>query len=89
MTIGNWLALAGIIAPIVGAMLWHIIRDHEIQSRHSTEIERLKTDVGDHDTGMRGQLHKHSNLIGRVQAVAFFIGNKLKLSIMKDLDEDK
>lgn len=89
MNVSDWIAICAVVIPIIGAIIVHVIRDHGIQSRHDAEISRIKEDIGTHDSGMRGQVHEHARFIGRLQGVVYFIGQKLKLDVMKDIDDDK
>jgi hypothetical protein len=87
MTPEFWLGLAGLGVTIGGWLLWHVIRDHETQSNLKARVERIEQDVGTHETGLRGEMHRQVNLIGRLRAIVYFIGKKLNLDIMKDLDD--
>ena len=89
MTPEFWLALAGIAVTLIiaigGGLVAHIRHDERREAR-LTQVER---EIGTHDTGLRGELHRQVNLLGRLRAVVYFIGRSLKLDIMKDLDDDK
>lgn len=84
-----WLGLTGILVTLLiaigGGLIAHIRHDERRESRLS-QVER---EIGTHETGIRGELHRQVNLIGRLRAIVYFIGEKLKLDVMKDLDDDK
>jgi hypothetical protein len=84
-----WLGVAGIVVTLTlaigGGLIAHVRHDERRESR-LTQVER---EIGDHDSGIRGELHKQVNLLSRLRAVVYFIGRALKLDVMKDLDDDK
>lgn len=85
-----WIGIiAGIVIPIVGWIIYHALHDREVQSDLKSRVARIERDIGDHDSGMRGHIHSIARELGKVKAVAYFIGRKLKLDVMKDLDDDK
>jgi hypothetical protein len=81
--------LIGAVVIIGGAIIGHAVHDAYKQGRMELDIERLKQDVGTHEDGLRGAVHKHANMLSRLRAVIYFIGRKLNLDVMKDLDDDK
>lgn len=89
MTPEFWLGLAGLAVTIGGWLLLHVIRDHETQSNLKARVDRIEKDIGSHETGMRGQIHENTNMLGRLRAIVYFIARKMNLDIMKDLDGDK
>jgi hypothetical protein len=85
-----WIAvIAGIILPIVAWSVYHALHDREVQSDLRSRVARIETEIGTHETGLRGRTHEHANMIGRLRAIVYFIGKKLNLDIMNDLDDDK
>lgn len=100
MTPEFWLGLAGLGVTIAiasaGALVAHSRRDDTRYSELKNDItdakgriERIEEDIGTHDSGMRGQVHKVANMLGQVRAVTFFIAKKLNVEVMKDLDDEK
>lgn len=87
MTPQFWLGVAGLVLPIVGWLIYHVMHDREVQSDLKARVHRIEQDIGTRDTGITGSLHRHGNLIGRLQGVLEFIMSKLKLSIKSDDDE--
>lgn len=82
-----WIGVAGIAVTLVitigGGLIAHIRHDEQREAR-LTQVER---ELGDHDSGIRGELHKQVNLLSRLRAVVYFVARKLSLDIMKDLDD--
>ena len=89
MTVSDWIALGGIAVVIAGALFKHIISDIRHQSSLESRMERIERDIGTHESGLRGQVHEHGNMLSRLRAVVYFIGRKLGIEVMKDLDDDK
>lgn len=56
MTVTGWIA----------ARLWtHVTECRTVGEKvasHNADLERMKQDIGTHDTGMRGNLHETANL---------------------------
>jgi hypothetical protein len=54
----------------VGGALWmHMAADRERDSllaKISAEVSEIKSEIGTHDTGMIGQLHRYSKIITRL-----------------------
>lgn len=85
-----------LIGPLIGAavvigtgLIVHAVHDAYKQGRMEAEIKSIKEAIGSHETGIRGELHRQVGLISRLRAIVFFIGKKLNLDVMKDLDGDK
>lgn len=89
METSDWIALSGIAVVIIGALIRHIIADVKHQANLESRMERIERDIGNHESGIRGELHRQVGLISRLRAVLYFVARKLNLDIMKDLDDDK
>lgn len=89
MSLEAWIGIAAILTTLIiavaGALVAHIRHDERRESR-LTQVEK---EIGTHETGIRGELHRQVNLVSRLRAVVYFIGKALKLDVMKDLDDDK
>lgn len=84
-----WIALAALAVTIAGGLIFHMMRDESRHSKTETEIRNIKEQIGTHDSGMRGQLHEHANLIGALKSIVYFIARKLKIEVMKEVDKDE
>lgn len=87
MTPDSWIAIIGIVVTLlivlIGAFVAHVRNDEQRESR----IKQIEQEIGTHETGLRGEMHRQVNLISRLRAIVFFIGKKLDLDIMKGLDD--
>lgn len=81
--------LIGAAVTIGGGLVVHAVMDAYKQGRMEKEIENIKEQIGTHDSGLRGESHRMANMLSRLRAVIYFIGRKLNLDIMKDLDDEK
>lgn len=64
------IAIFGIIAVAVGGLyalmiqhIGHCSAVHGRLARQEGKVERLERDIGDHGSGIRGELHAHSNTL--------------------------
>ncbi len=90
MTPEDFIGPLAVAAVAIGSgLIAHAVHDAYKQGRIERDIERLKQDVGTHEEGLRGAVHKHANMLSRLRAVVYFLGRKLNLDVMKDLDDDK
>lgn len=87
MTPDSWIAIAGIVVTIlivlITAFVAHIRHDEQRESR----IKQIEQEIGTHETGLRGEMHRQVNLISRLRAIVYFIGKKLDIDVMKDMDD--
>lgn len=64
----------------LGAKLWaHVEKCAHVSSdlgRIQADLERMKVDIGTHDTGMRGELHQAASLVS---------AHELRLTILERL----
>lgn len=59
----------GFTAAVGGAFFMHVVNDRKRDSMLSkimTEVSDIKTEIGTHDAGMAGQLHRYSKIITRL-----------------------
>lgn len=88
-----WLGVAAILTTIIiavgGFLIRHAIQDAQDKGEIRTEISNIKEQIGTHDSGLRGESHKLANMMSRMRAVVYFLGRKLDIDIMKDLDDEK
>jgi hypothetical protein len=65
--IGILVSIDIVVTGFVATQLWaHIKQCGLVIDRLSgvaKDVERMKEDIGTHDTGMRGELHKHGSLL--------------------------
>jgi hypothetical protein len=79
--IGPILGLAGLIGA---GLIGHAISDAQKQGRMEADIKNLKEQIGTSETGLIGSLHKQKNTVGRLQALMYFIADKLGISVKRD-----
>lgn len=88
-----WIGIAAIAVTLIlaigGALIAHARNDERRHTNVEGRLSKVEGEIGTHETGLRGEMHRQVNLIGRLRAIVYFIGKKLRLDIMKDLDEDK
>lgn len=88
-----WIGLAAIVVTLLiaigGALIAHARNDERRHTDVEGRLSKVEGEIGTHDSGLRGEMHRQVNLIGRLRAIVYFIAKKLKLDIMKDLDDDK
>lgn len=93
MSAEAWIAIIGIVSTLIlaigGGLIAHARNDERRHTNVESRLSGVEREIGTHETGIRGELHKQVNLLGRLRAVVYFIGRKLNLDIMKDLDSDK
>lgn len=81
MTAGNWIALGSLIAiiviPIVVALVAHIRHDEQREVRLST----VEQEVGTHETGLRGDSHRHGNALTWLGGCVWTLANKLGIEL--------
>jgi hypothetical protein len=84
----DWIAIligiATLVVVIGGALIKHIVNDAHEQGSMKTEIRQLKDQIGGSETGLIGSLHKQKNAVGRLQALMYFIADKIGISVKKD-----
>lgn len=90
MQLSDWLTVAGIAVavalPIGGALIKHMMADERFKGRISEKVENIEGQLGTHDSGIRGELHRQVGLISRLRAVLYYIDRHLKLGIMDHLE---
>lgn len=62
---------------LAGMFVWHLFKCRDTRVDIAAIrgcIERLQTDIGNHEHGMRGQLHEHANALAR---------NTLEIEVIK------
>lgn len=84
-----WIGLAAIAVTILGGLIYHVVQDARTDAELRGKIGNIEEQIGTHDSGIRGELHRQVGLISRLRAVVYFIGQKLKLDIMRDLDDNE
>lgn len=90
MTPENFIGPLIVAAVTIGAgLVAHAVHDAYKRGRMERDIEHLREQVGDHETGLRGAVHQHANMLSRLKAIVYFIARKLNLDVMKDLDDDQ
>ena len=81
MTAGNWIAVAALLAmlliPIVTALIAHIRRDEQRETR----LMQVEREIGTRETGMRGSIHDHGNAITWLGGCLWFVANKLGIEL--------
>lgn len=87
-----WIGIAAIVVTVLiaigGALLAHVRNDERWHTSHESRLGKVEAEIGTHDSGIRGELHRQVNLISRLRAVVYFIAKKLNLDVVKDLDDD-
>lgn len=68
-------AIGILVVILMGTMgffatqLWaHVVECRQLMARLegiSKDVERMKEDIGTHETGMRGEIHRVSNMCGQ------------------------
>ena len=61
--------LTAFIGGVGGALWTHMASDRErdaLLAKVATEVSEIKAEIGTHDTGMIGQLHRYSKVITRL-----------------------
>lgn len=64
--LGSMVAFNGGVA---GALWMHVVADRErdiLLARMAAEVSDIKTELGTHETGIIGQLHRYSKIITRL-----------------------
>ena len=88
-----WIAIVAIVVTLIiatiGGLIAHARNDERRHTNVESRLSRVEQDIGTHETGIRGELHRQVNLMGRLRAIVYFIGKRLKLDISKDLDDEK
>jgi hypothetical protein len=60
--------LLGTQSALAGMFVWHLFRCRDTRIDIATickAIERIEHEIGDHERGIRGQLHQHSQFLTR------------------------
>lgn len=88
MSASDWIALfigvTSLVVLIGGALIRHIVNDAHEQGGMKAEIKNLKDQIGGSETGLIGSLHKQKNAVGRLQALMYFIADKIGINVKKD-----
>lgn len=61
--------LIGCQAGLLGMFIWHLFKCRDTRVDIAAirgSIERIQRDIGDHEHGMRGQLHEHAQALTRI-----------------------
>lgn len=65
-TVGLLVTINVFVTGFIANRLWaHVVECKSVAEKVSaveSDVERMKQDIGTHDTGMRGELHATSNL---------------------------
>lgn len=92
MSAEAWIGIAAILVTLIlaigGGLVAHARNDERRHTNVESRLTGVEKEIGTHDSGIRGELHRQVNLIGRLRAVVYYIGRALKLDVMKDLDDD-
>jgi hypothetical protein len=55
------------VMGFLASHLWtHVVECHQVGQKVSSldrDVERMKEDIGTHDTGMRGEIHRNNNTL--------------------------
>lgn len=88
-----WIGLAAIVVTLLiaigSALIAHARNDERRHTDVESRLSKVEGEIGTHDSGLCGELHRQTNLLSRLRAVVYFIARALKLDVMKDLDDDK
>lgn len=60
--------LIGSQAGMFGLLVWHLFKDRDSRIDIASIRQSMETivhEIGDHERGMRGQLHEHANVLTR------------------------
>lgn len=88
MNADAWIAIGGLSLTIILALIAHVRHDEKRHSTVETQIKAIQAEIGTHETGLRGTLHKQANLITRVRVVVGFIARHLKLDVARGVDDE-
>lgn len=81
--IAAFLLTAGAIATIAKLLWDHIQHCREVHSKLASiegKVDRVMTDIGTHETGMRGTIHKTANAVTALQ---------MEISVLKRHGDDR
>lgn len=88
-----WIAIIAIVVTVLiaigGALFAHVRNDEQRHTDVAGRLKSVENEIGTHDSGIRGELHRQVNLIGKLRAVVYFLAKRFKLEVMNDLDDDK
>lgn len=73
--------LASCNAGLLGLLVWHLFRCRDTRvdiADIKSTLNRIIHEIGDHERGMRGQLHQHSQFLTR---------HEMDISVLKRQDE--
>jgi hypothetical protein len=78
------IGIASLIVIIGGGLIAHMVSDAHKQGGMETDIRNIKDQIGTSETGLVGSVHRQKNQLGRLQALMYFIADKLGITVKKD-----
>lgn len=85
MSASDWIApLIGLASTIGAGLIVHAVMDAYKQGRMESKIEKLEEQVGSHDSGLIGSLHKQKNQVSGLKSLMYFIADKIGINVKKD-----
>lgn len=83
----HWIAIVSIIVTLllacIGALISHVRHDERRHTSHEGRLSRVETDIGSHEIGMRGDIHRQNNIITWLAGCVWFMANKVGIELPK------